>query len=436
MGTLLFLGAGASVPFGMPTTKEFKDKLLARPEFKDQGPVEKLFNIQEFKDHGIMKELLNVPDYKDIEHVLRGIKDIEDIGKCGKKFLNFLKTSDKQHLRLDFDRMLKKLDLCKKIINKYVYEFYSFDKNEIEKIKTHYDSLLKSIFADKINIVTTNYDQIIEEYARHTDGKSPCDGFKQDESINKNIFHQDNFDENENDVNTINIYKLHGSLNWKKINGNIIRQDIEEQNREESENILIYPTLDPKDGLDGEPFTTINNKFEEQMDITDVCVVVGYSFRDFHINDIFEKFVGSGKELIIISPTVESDLQDVDFISDKNSALINTSAMDIGEGIELKSDYEKRNQSRDRKKILEAQMNVIKNYNPSDEKRYQDIKKEHNTTMNELLRLENNYEIEFMEYRSLLNYNKFKNIHKIQMNIEDLILTPVLEIVLESISTH
>ena len=86
--------------------------------------------------------------------------------------------------------------------------------------------------------------------------------------------------------------------------------------------------------------------------------------------------------------------------------------------------------------MLEAQMNDIKNHNPLDEEKYQDIKKERNTTMNELSRFKNNYEIEFMEYSSLLNYNEFKNIHKIQMNIEDLILTPVLEIVLESISTH
>ena len=319
MNILLFLGAGASVPFGMPTTKEFKDRLLAMPEFKD---------------HGIMKELLSVPDYEDIEHVLRGIEDIEAIGKCGKKFLNSLKATDKQYSKLDFGKMLEELDLCRKNINKYVYEFYSFDKSKKGMVKTHYDSLLKSIFVGKINIATTNYDQIIEKYVRCNKDKIPCDGFKDNKSTNEYIFHQNNFNKNKNNEKITNIYKLHGSLNWKKINGDIIRQVKEEQNRNESENMLIYPTLDPKDGLDEEPFTIINNKFKKQINITDVCIVVGYSFRDFHINDIFEKFVRSGKELIIISPTVESDLQDVGFISDENSALINTSAMDIGEGIE------------------------------------------------------------------------------------------------------
>ena len=436
MNVLLFLGAGASVQFGMPTTKEFKNKLFATPELKDQGTVEKILKIQEFKDHEIMKELLNVPDYKDIEHVLRGIKDIEDIGKCGKKFLNFLKTSDKQHLRLDFDRMLKELDLCKKIINKYVYEFYSFDKNEIEKIKTHYDSLLESIFDGKINIVTTNYDQIIEEYVRHTKGKTPCDGFKHDESINKNVFRQDNFDENQNDVDTINIYKLHGSLNWKKINDDIIRQDIEEQNREESENILIYPTLDPKDGLDGEPFASINDKFEEHMDITDVCVVVGYSFRDCHINDIFKQFVMSGKKLIIVSPTVESDLQNVDFISDENSAHINISAISVSEYIGLKTDYEKINRLRVRKKILDVQIIDAENHSHLDRTNYENIKKERIALINELQIYENNYRVKSRSYGTSLNFDDSKNIHKIQMNVESLTTTFILKFILKSISRH
>ena len=420
MDTLLFLGAGASVPFGMPTTKQFKERLLAMPESKDQG---------------IMKELLRVSNYKDIEHVLRGIEDIENMGERGKSFLNSLKATDKQYLKLDFGKMLEELDICRKNINKYVYEFYSFDKNKIEMVRTHYDSLLKNI-EGKINIVTTNYDRILEKYVISANGKNFCDGFKYDANMDERIFHQDNFDENINDVNIINIYKLHGSLNWKKIDGDIIRQDKEEQNRVESENILIYPTLDPKDGLDVEPFASINDKFKVHMGIVDVCVVVGYSFRDSHINDIFKEFVKSGKELIIISPTVESDLKDIDFISDKNSTLINNSAIGINVDNGLRTDYEERNQSREKKKMLEARMNDIKNHNPLDGKKYLDTKKELDITIDDLLRLENNYNIESRPYSALLHYDEFKNIHKIQMDVESLISTFILKFILESISTH
>ena len=307
MSISLFLGAGASVPFGMPTTKQFKDKLYV---------------IQVDPNFAASIEwLLTVPGFADIEYVLRAIEDIENIkGKYGKMFLEHWQPPFASNGTLKFNELLS---FWRKKIIEHIYEFYSFDNTNIEKVKTHYDPIFRILHSKKIHVFTTNYDQVVEEYVRNTDGLILNDGFKHDRGTEKKIFNSNNFDTNGNDEEeTVNIYKLHGSLNWKKVNGKIIRQDSEEQNQNEFENLLIYPTLNLKNGLDEEPHKTIYSKFKAHITNTDVFVVIGYSFRDEHINDIFKKFVELGKILIIISPTVDSDLKDIDFISDYNSVSV------------------------------------------------------------------------------------------------------------------
>lgn len=41
------------------------------------------------------------------------------------------------------------------------------------------------------------------------------------------------------------------------------------------------------------------------MDTMDACIVIGFSFRDEHINDIFSKFLTRGKSIIIVSPSAD-----------------------------------------------------------------------------------------------------------------------------------
>lgn len=69
--------------------------------------------------------------------------------------------------------------------------------------------------------------------------------------------------------------------------------------------MLVYPTLSPKEGAVIEPYMTISKQFEVLMDTLDACIVIGFSFRDEHINDIFSKFLTRRKSLIIVSPSAD-----------------------------------------------------------------------------------------------------------------------------------
>ena len=78
---------------------------------------------------------------------------------------------------------------------------------------------------------------------------------------------------------------------------------------QEERNLLIYPTLDPKDGLDNEPFAALNEKFRNDLcGDTDLLLVIGYSFRDTPINKIFRSYLDKGHPMVVLSPTAHYDL--------------------------------------------------------------------------------------------------------------------------------
>ena len=65
---------------------------------------------------------------------------------------------------------------------------------------------------------------------------------------------------------------------------------------------MVRPTLSPKEEEQIEPFKTLFYKFKEKINKSKVCIVIGYSFRDRGINEIFDSFTKQGGRLIIVSP--------------------------------------------------------------------------------------------------------------------------------------
>lgn len=60
----------------------------------------------------------------------------------------------------------------------------------------------------------------------------------------------------DNKITNVYLYKLHGSLNWKRHKIYDIEATSEERRSYDSnyvENLLVYPTLSPKDGAEVEP---------------------------------------------------------------------------------------------------------------------------------------------------------------------------------------
>jgi hypothetical protein len=63
--------------------------------------------------------------------------------------------------------------------------------------------------------------------------------------------------------------------------------------------LWIPPTLYGK-SLDDNPYSEIFNKFRQEMKEADLCLTIGYSFRDKLVNEEFKEFIKSKKKLFIL----------------------------------------------------------------------------------------------------------------------------------------
>lgn len=292
MKVSLFLGAGASVIFGKPTTEQFLKVLN-----KELGP-----DITKFHDY------LNTSlKFNDVEDVLQALKDVrlfakKDIGGLVFTLLSMPKELDNSSF----------LQLCQELerrIESSIKSHYRWNHDHDHMLRQVCDSLFSALrsHAGPVTVFTTNYDTAIETYCRG--GDCTCiDGFV------PNLDHRKwtgNFDTKGVDK-PVRLYKLHGSLDWKRHREYGIIQGLELGNTANTEeDIMIMPTRSPKDEERKTPFADIFGFMKQEFKKQDACIVIGYSFRDENINDVFRKFVQGEKTLIVISPTVRDDMKNL-----------------------------------------------------------------------------------------------------------------------------
>lgn len=90
-------------------------------------------------------------------------------------------------------------------------------------------------------------------------------------------------------VNMYNYVKLHGSANWHHSDGYVINLTGQAKSAEISQSKLLNPGFD----LFKEVTCRVNSKI----------LIVGYSFSDKHINDVFLDSIENGCQLAIINPS-------------------------------------------------------------------------------------------------------------------------------------
>ena len=67
---------------------------------------------------------------------------------------------------------------------------------------------------------------------------------------------------------------------------------------------MIYPAYDKRVSI--EPSASLHNHFRKILQLDDVYVVIGYSFRDSSINDLFvDALMDKRKRMVIVNPTKE-----------------------------------------------------------------------------------------------------------------------------------
>lgn len=277
---VFFLGAGASVRAGVPDTytfvKEFKNSL----DIVDKNIIEiietrlidwkKKRHEDERIDIELLMEIIDKSVRRDDEPLLEFYKPEDDPWETYPEpiiLLNRIKDFVKDKTIVTADKIKYLEDLLG-----FIEEYHPLD------------------------IFSVNYDLCIEQFC-NVYKKSYRDGFEVE--WNPNVFLDSNID--------IRLYKLHGSITWYKTSSgsfvkSLIKSDkekIELLTGEKAESLMLYPM---RKWEYAEPLLenllTLKNKLQSQS--CRYVIVVGYSFRDEYIRDIFWDAARKNKELILI----------------------------------------------------------------------------------------------------------------------------------------
>ena len=144
----------------------------------------------------------------------------------------------------------------------------------------------------KVRIFTLNYDLALETALESYSACRTQVGFDTENRWNKDLYDEPDVD--------INIYKLHGSVDWYESNGLCIRSDEPKEKR-----LLIFGTDNKLQSID--PFLSMIYQFREYASKAKVLIVIGYSFGDQYINKIIFQALqtDASKKLLIIDTNAE-----------------------------------------------------------------------------------------------------------------------------------
>jgi hypothetical protein len=233
--TMLLLGSGASTPFGKLVTKDFKELLY------NDYPTD--------YNNGLIYHLLRHPQFLDIEHVLDCAVKLSNFGNntaageflstLGKNLLlTFYYFKDEQRSR-GFDSLIEETKNAVDIIQKKVLSIYRWNFDFDEKLVQIYNAVFNFLnnHSDSLLIATTNYDRAIERFCEKSQYHY-YDGFEH--SYSRYLWNgKFTYPELISGKNVI-LYKLHGSLGWKRNPIGEIERVSEESDPSYSQSMLIY----------------------------------------------------------------------------------------------------------------------------------------------------------------------------------------------------
>ena len=306
MTDLVFFGAGASKPFGIPTMQ--KMVVQFEHDLKDDKKLHDFYH--KIKDKLIEGYGPSI-DIESILSVLGGItkkKRPRDLGH----FVFYYVSDDASSEQFSPDE----IELAKKLQEKiYDYIRKVCKINNLEEFKEEYDRsylpLFKHISEEKIDYngealahewkaYTTNYDDIFEGFWR--DYRLPEDHFKPQDSSENRFF----------DIKSLTyeptFCKLHGSLDWmEEVEGTrIVRKTCRGHGRiTTKDNVMLFPTQQ-KD-VYAYPWFALFHDLQLGLSQKRKLYAIGYAFNDEFIKNAFQDALArnSAKKLIIINPDAE-----------------------------------------------------------------------------------------------------------------------------------
>jgi len=316
---MLFLGAGASKPLGIPTMREFTDVILNELNSRAKSQTQKNI-IRDYLPHlqEIQSDVSGFGWEPDIESILSVLearaeprRALENIGPMitlySKRRANISADSKAEQVIREIEDIIYEKcmnDLNHDLAVRYYSDLWETMSRNIRLLdeKGHSYSMANGDILIR-EVFTTNYDLAIETFLKQ-----------------RRIHYDDGYDKDpERDLsftsqwrdNSVNLFKLHGSINYYvRTNGKVIQSDTEISEKDfygrKVERMMIYPA--------GAKYTSQWPYYEYLLQLrralieSRLCVVIGYSFRDPAIMNAFLDVIQRRPDLriFLVSPSAEN----------------------------------------------------------------------------------------------------------------------------------
>ena len=301
---LLFLGAGASSKFNIPTMQGMVTKF--EEETKKENPPE----LQLYSKIKKIQESAYGYGYVDIESifsVIQGIAKETKLREMGHLPFYYISnqnlqkefTSDEiqnaQKLQIRLEDFIKKecvSPLSAEEKNDVYQNSYHALFSHIPGKKNEYED---NKYAIEWRAYTTNYDSIFEDF--WADYLKLKDYFMNDQNSKHEVLSTTSAPNSD----ALSLIKLHGSIDWvKEKSGKILRMGSTRFTRLRLKGeVMVFP-IQQKD-LYLHPWITLFQDLKRGLKDFNEWIVIGYAFNDEFIFEIFKESFSREKKLVLIN---------------------------------------------------------------------------------------------------------------------------------------
>lgn len=186
----------------------------------------------------------------------------------------------------------------------------------------------------RLKLFTTNYDLAFEQTASNI-GFVVIDGFEYSSPsyfnpmwFNYDIVNRSNSNKNQASFipNVLHLYKMHGSVDWRKVNGRVRKTNVMS---DYGDPVFIYPSSSKYQSSYDSPYLDMMSSFLEVIKNPKTAVIcVGFGFNDKHINNAITMALRTNPEFMLMVSTKDPFSENSSF----NKAIKNLLVEAIGNG--------------------------------------------------------------------------------------------------------
>lgn len=187
-----------------------------------------------------------------------------------------------------------------------VNDWTRFDRGKAEVILQPLRDMLGNSENVVLNVFSLNYDLIFEQVFNSPTYRILDNGFSERHISDDTIRYWAADFKNDLNQTKINLYKLHGSLDWE-YNRESEEISIKERIDDGREPLIIFGSSSKM--LSFDPFLYILSNFREKLELATIFIVIGYSFHDKYINNLLIQQLSQNtdedrpKKLLVVDPS-------------------------------------------------------------------------------------------------------------------------------------